>query len=195
MSKSKGNFFTARDLFDKGHEPAALRLALISTHYRSNANFTEQLLKDAARMIERWRKIADAPTISNPGGQGARDAARLAFADALHEDLNIAGAIAAINTWVGSCDTPGSEDAALMKTFDEVLGVLSLPRSASTSTAIGVFLPGVTPNDEVQGLLEQRRAARAAKDFKKSDEIRDALLKMGYTIKDVAGGKVEVGRA
>ncbi|MDX2118685.1 MAG: cysteine--tRNA ligase [Planctomycetota bacterium] len=195
MSKSKGNFFTARDLFDKGHEPAALRLALISTHYRSNANFTEQLLKDAARMIERWRKIADAPATSNPGGQGARDAARLAFADALHEDLNIAGAIAAINTWVGSCDTPGSEDTALMKTFDEVLGVLSLPRSASTSTAIGVFLPGVTPSDEVQGLLEQRRAARAAKDFKKSDEIRDALLKMGYTIKDVAGGKVEVGRA
>jgi len=196
MSKSKGNFFTARDLFDKGHEPAALRHALISTHYRSNANFTEQLLKDAARVVERWRKIADAPSAAtNPPGQGARDAARLAFADALHEDLNIAGAIAAINTWVGVCDAPGMEDSALMRMFDDVLGVLSLPRSAITSTAIGVFLPGVTPSDDVQSLLEQRRAARAAKDFKKSDEIRDALLKMGYTIKDVAGGRVEIGRA
>jgi cysteinyl-tRNA synthetase len=47
----------------------------------------------------------------------------------------------------------------------------------------------------VQAILEERRAARAAKDFKKSDEIRDRLLKMGYTIKDVAGGKVEIGRA
>ena len=46
MSKSKGNFFTARDLFAKGYEPAAIRLELIKTHYRTNANFTEQGLKD-----------------------------------------------------------------------------------------------------------------------------------------------------
>jgi len=199
MSKSKGNFFTARDLFAKGHEAGPLRLALISTHYRSNANFTEQLIKDAARMIERWRRIADAGASgsapSNPGGQGARDAAMLGFANALHEDLNIAGAIAEVNTWANGCEKAGSEDAALMKVFDDVLGVLSLERAATTSNAIGLFLPGVTPSDEVQAILEERRAARAAKDFKKSDEIRDRLLKMGYTIKDVAGGKVEVGRA
>lgn len=200
MSKSKGNFFTARDLFAKGHEAGPLRLALISTHYRSNANFTDQGLKDAARMIERWRKIADAgasssAAASNPSGQGARDAAMLGFASALHEDLNIAGAIAEVNTWANGCDAPGREDAALMKQFDAVLGVLSLERAATTSNAIGLFLPGVTPSDEVQAILEERRAARAAKDFKKSDEIRDRLLKMGYTIKDVAGGKVEIGRA
>ncbi len=58
MSKSKGNFFTARDLFAKGHEPAAVRLELIKTHYRSNANFTEQGLKDSAARIERWRAYA-----------------------------------------------------------------------------------------------------------------------------------------
>jgi cysteinyl-tRNA synthetase len=196
MSKSKGNFFTARDLFEKGHEAGALRLALVSTHYRSNANFTDQGLKDAARMIERWRKIADVGTAaSNPGGQGARDAAMLGFANSLHEDLNIAGAIAEVNTWANGCDKPGREDAALMRQFDEVLGVLSLERAATTTNAIGLFLPGVTPSDEVQAILEERRAARAAKDFKKSDEIRDRLLKMGYTIKDVAGGKVEIGRA
>src|SRR5262249_35908561 len=57
MSKSKGNFFTARDLFAKGHEAAAVRLELIRTHYRSNANFTEQGLKDSQRMVDRWRRF------------------------------------------------------------------------------------------------------------------------------------------
>ncbi|MEC9373789.1 MAG: hypothetical protein VYC34_08095, partial [Planctomycetota bacterium] len=56
MSKSKGNFFTVRQLIDKGFDPAAIRLELIKTHYRSNANFTEQGLKDSARMVERWRR-------------------------------------------------------------------------------------------------------------------------------------------
>ncbi len=54
MSKSKGNFFTARDLFAKGYEPAAVRLELIRTHYRSNADFREQGLKDCQRMLNRW---------------------------------------------------------------------------------------------------------------------------------------------
>ena len=68
MSKSKGNFFTARDLFAKGIEPGALRLELIKTHYRSNANFTMQGLADSQRMIDRWRRVHD----------GARAAAGLA---------------------------------------------------------------------------------------------------------------------
>jgi cysteinyl-tRNA synthetase len=56
MSKSKGNFFTARDLFAKGVTPAALRLELVRTHYRSNANFTLQGLQDCQRMIDRWSR-------------------------------------------------------------------------------------------------------------------------------------------
>lgn len=58
MSKSKGNFFTIRDLIAKGFDPAAIRLELIKTHYRSNADFTEQGLVDSQRRIERWRRYA-----------------------------------------------------------------------------------------------------------------------------------------
>jgi cysteinyl-tRNA synthetase len=68
MSKSKGNFFTARDLFARGHEPAAVRLELIKTHYRVNANFTEQGLKDSARRIEGYRTFARRLALALGGG-------------------------------------------------------------------------------------------------------------------------------
>ncbi len=195
MSKSKGNFFTARDLFAKGIEPAALRLELIKTHYRSNANFTMQGLTDSQRMIDRWRRVAE--MAKGPHSQTAKfDQPVLRdFAQSLHDDLNIAGAIAAVNSWVGSISTPTAEDAAVMRLLDSVLGVLDLERPQAAQSEIGIFLPGTTPDPVVIAKLEDRRAARAAKDFKKSDQIRDELLALGYAIKDVAGGKVEVSRA
>jgi len=194
MSKSKGNFFTARDLFAKGIEAAALRLELIKTHYRSNANFTMQGLTDSQRTVERWRRFAT--DASKPGGgvNAARTRASESFASALQEDLNIAAAVAAINTWMSETPSPSAEDAALLKTFDQVLGILSLEKPAEAQTSLGLFMDGLTPDPAVIAKLEDRRAARAAKDFKKSDIIRDELLAMGYAIKDVAGGKVEVRR-
>lgn len=193
MSKSKGNFFTARDLFARGVSPGALRLELIRTHYRSNANFTMQGLEDSARLVERWRRVAEAT--GEPAGDQARaDEARRAFASAMDDDLNVSAAIGAINTWVNSLAGPGRDDASAMREFDAVLGVLGLERPAGVASAIGVFLPGVEPDERVVERLEARRRARARKDFAASDAIRDELLAMGYTIKDVAGGKVEVGR-
>jgi cysteinyl-tRNA synthetase len=197
MSKSKGNFFTARDLFAKGVEPAALRLELIKTHYRSNANFTMQGLADSQRTIERWRRFAaqaDSRRDREESGPSATQRAADAFADALHDDLNIAGAIAAVNSWMGDTGVPGAGAANLLRTFDEVLGLLELEKPAEAQTALGVFMDGLSPDPAVVAKLEERRTARAAKDFKKSDVIRDELLTMGYAIKDVAGGKVEVRR-
>lgn len=195
MSKSKGNFFTARDLFEKGYEPAAVRLELIRTHYRSNADFREQGLKDCQRMVDRWRRVADDGAKSmDEGNTAARAACRHDFATSLDDDLNIAQAIAAVNAWVGVITTPVAADARLMKQIDEVLGVLSLQRPRSATTEIGLYV-NVTPDPAVETLLAQRQAARARKDFAASDAIRDQLAKMGYAVKDVAGGKVEVRRA
>lgn len=193
MSKSKGNFYTARDLFAKGIEPAALRLELIKTHYRSNANFTMQGLTDSQRMIDRWRRIGDLTTAHGDASPATREALDT-FASAMNEDLNIAGAIASVNTWSSKLELPTSGDVAAMRTFDQVLGVLALERPKATSSDIGVFLGGLAPDPAVIQKLEVRRAARAAKDFKKSDQIRDELLAMGFAIKDAPGGKVEVSR-
>lgn len=202
MSKSKGNFYTARDLFapppqGKGIEPAALRLELIKTHYRSNANFTMQGLEDSKRTVERWRRFQQ-EAHRNRDHKGAEPSnvqrASLAFADALHDDLNIAGAIAAVNSWMNETPNPTAADAELLSTIDNVLGVLALERPKEAQTSLGVFMDGLTPDPAVIAKLEDRRAARAAKDFARSDIIRDELLAMGYAIKDVPGGKVEVRR-
>jgi cysteinyl-tRNA synthetase len=217
MSKSKGNFFTARDLFAKGIEPAALRLELIKTHYRSNANFTMQGLADSQRMIDRWRRALEGaraanslpapheargphehpetPNTSTPAPTPAGRAFLAAFADALHDDLNIAAAIAELNTWTSTLATPSAPDLAPLVIADRVLGLLSRPRPKALDTEIALFAPGVTPDAAVEDLLRRRKAARASKDFAASDAIRDQLAAMGYAIKDTAGGKVEVRRA
>lgn len=193
MSKSKGNFFTARDLFAKGIEAGTLRLELIKTHYRSNANFTMQGLEDSKRMLERWRRVAEA------GGAAAATATPTrsvldSFAAAMHNDLNVAEAVGAINAWLNTLSTPTPEDSAAMRLLDSVLGVLSLARAESTTTGLAVYAPGVAPDAAVEAKLTERKAARAAKDFAASDRLRDELAAMGYAIKDVAGGKVEVSR-
>ena len=229
MSKSKGNFFTARDLFARGHEAAAVRLELIKTHYRVNANFTEQGLKDSARMIERWRKARYEVFRRSPGwGTDTRltlHYLETGFATCMSDDLNIAGAIGEVNRVVNQsleqqvqnpgdvltltdqeidaeCRLPGGpcsylpidrRPIDLFRHIEPVLGLLSLERAASTQTDIGVFV-GVEPSAEVEALLAERRDAKKARDFARADAIRDQLASQGLAIKDVAGGKVEVGR-
>ncbi len=191
MSKSKGTFFTPRDLFAQGIEPAALRLELIKSHYRSNADFSMQGLKDSGRQVERWRRFVEQ---GDGGGAGDADTSvREAFAGALSDDLNISGAIGAVNSWINSTKSPSRADAAMIREFDSVLGVLSLERAETKATEIGVY-QGVDPSPEVEALLSERAAARKGKDYARSDEIRDRLAGMGLAIKDVAGGKVEVSR-
>jgi cysteinyl-tRNA synthetase len=107
MSKSKGNFFTARDLFAKGVTPAALRLELVRTHYRTNSNFTMQGLRDCQRMIDRWAaaRVAlverAASAWSNAAQDGPMQRALVEFKDAVGDDLNLARAMAALNTAIG----------------------------------------------------------------------------------------------
>jgi len=197
MSKSKGNFFTARDLFGPPHniEPGALRLELIKTHYRSNANFTMQGLKDSQRTVERWRRFLDlagTPAESSVGTGPSR--VEQAFTAAMSDDLNIAGALGELNKWMGETLAPTPADARALLNLDRVLGVLSLARPESAQTSIGVFI-GCEADPAVLARLEARLAARTGKDFARSDQIRDELAAMGYAIKDVAGGKVEVRRA
>ncbi|HYF13665.1 MAG TPA: hypothetical protein VD971_01185 [Phycisphaerales bacterium] len=202
MSKSKGNFFTARDLFAKGIEPSAIRLELIRTHHMANSNFTMQGLTDCQRMIERWRRFEDAARANqsdatSEGDEAARKVFRQSFTEAMNADVNVAGAIAALNTYVNAVEKPTAADARLIDIAGDVLGVVGksgLPRPKGTESEIGVFAAGLTPDPRVEELLRARRAARAARDFKASDVIRDQLAAMGYAVKDVAGGRVEVSR-
>ena len=170
-----------------------MRLELIKTHYRSNANFTERGLRDSARVLTRWHAFCDSPATGEAQASTATMLER--FAAAMHDDLNIAGALGAVNAWMNEIQTPTTGDVDALRMVDDVLGLLGLERGQSQETEIGLFAPGVEPDDAVIAKLLERRDARQAKDFARADEIRDELLAMGFAIKDAPGGKVEVSRA
>jgi cysteinyl-tRNA synthetase len=188
MSKSKGNFYTLRDLLAKGATPAAVRLELIKTHYRSNSNFTMQGLTDSQRMIERWGRVRE--QLKEAKAQASPNAGPLAealpmFVQSLCSDLNIAGAIGVLNEAIGrmsdvSALNTKSELAALDQ-MNSVLGVLDLEREASTSA-------GGLDASMIEAKIAERAAARKNKDFKRGDDIRNELLALGIEIKDSAQG-------
>ncbi|MEO1510776.1 MAG: hypothetical protein AAFU70_01775, partial [Planctomycetota bacterium] len=197
MSKSRGNFFTPRGLMEDGHEPAAIRLELIKTHYRANADFSMHGLRDAARMIERWRRFLESARASEDAGTRDETAVR-DFADALASDLNVAGALGVVNKWIGSVTAPTRADAAVLsEVIDPALGVLELGSGAPRSTDSGlcIWLHGLSPDPEIEALIEDRRRAKLEKDYPAADAIRETLFKQGLLIKDVTGGRVEIDRA
>lgn len=195
MSKSKGTMYTLRDLTEKGIDPAAVRLELIKTHYRANADFSMQGLKDSTKQIERWRKFKAAASDGPVGEPNAQVQDQIA--KALSDDLNIAGALGAINTWIKNTDTPTKAHAQTLDLFDQILGVLSLkqPEAEQSKSGIALYQPGVTPSEEIESLLEQRAEAKKQKDFATADKIRDQLTAMNLTIMDKPQGKVEVAPA
>ena len=178
MSKSAGNFFTARQLMDKGFSPGAIRLELVKTHYRSNANFTEQGLKDSQRMVVRFREFLERAESSSAGGAVDVEA-KDAFVRAMDDDLNTAGALGAISAWVKRTEDPSASDAELMRAFDAVLGVLALEAPAAG---------GEDDDAAIDALVKQRDEARANKDWAESDRLRDELAALGVEVKDGKDG-------
>ena len=169
MSKSKGNFYTLRDLVSKGATPAAIRLELIRTHYRSNENFTLQGLKDSQRQIDRWRRLAAwlclhaEVKINETPLQDAKEK----FIASMCEDINIAGAIGILSEAVGShsidCNpgvgngpsTLGDELKALHD-MDAILGVIELEDAVCTENL---------DVDKIESRIEGRRDARSNKEW------------------------------
>ena len=200
MSKSKGNFFTVRDVLARGITPAALRFELVRMHYRTNANFTWQGLRDGQRQIDRWSRAHTALQAQSRAHAAQPSAAAGPFARALEQftlamcdDLNVARAVAALSTAVnespegalaGTC--PHAELAAL-EAINSVLGVLERNTVQAQATdpsdaATGEFTV------RVENLIAERTAARAAKDWAASDRVRDALAALGVQIKDSSTG-------
>jgi len=187
MSKSRGNFFTVRDVVARGFSPEAIRLELIRTHYRSNANFTEQGLKDCQRMIDRWREFVG---VSKP--DEAFDPARLPeearraaaeFADAMNDDLNIAGAIGAINSWMNRAASSDGGGASLMHVLDGVLAVMVPTRNAGPES-----LRRSEEDAAIDDLVRRRTEARRTKNWAEADRIRDELNRLNIVVEDTPQG-------
>ncbi|MBK7600007.1 MAG: cysteine--tRNA ligase [Acidobacteria bacterium] len=191
MSKSKGNFYTFRDLVSKGHNPRAIRYLLLSAPHHKQLNFTLEGLRGAESTVERLndfkRRLSELK--SEPGSTveiaGIIERARTHFGEALDDDLNTAEALAAIHDFARETNTAmaggiiKSDDRKslleLVDSFDSVFNVFGEVKQALLDS-------------EVQALIDERQDARKAKNFARSDEIRNQLTEMGIILEDTKDG-------
>ncbi|MCW5551955.1 MAG: cysteine--tRNA ligase [Verrucomicrobiae bacterium] len=187
MSKSLGNFFTLRDLLGKGFSGREIRYALISAHYRETFNFTLENLQGArtalARIDECLGKLRELANAAKPPGAAPGDLLT-EFTAALDNDLNVAAAWGAVFDWVRATNrrlAAGELDAAM------ATAALAEWEKVDSVLGIGVVADAEAPPEIIE-LLEARQAARQAKDFKRSDAIRDELKAKGWIIEDTPKG-------
>jgi len=192
MSKSLGNYYTLRNVLERGHQPEAIRYLLASVPYRKSLNFTFDGLKSAATAIDRLRNFKlrletdrYAEGLNEPLAARTAQACK-AFTDSMNDDLNTAEALGAVFEYIRDANSAmdsGEFRAAnvqpaldLLNQFDSVFDVL---RPSATS--------GISDSD-VDAKIAERAAAKKAKDFARADQIRDELLAQGIILEDTKAG-------
>jgi cysteinyl-tRNA synthetase len=191
MSKSLGNVLLVPAIVERGYSPLDLRYYLLSVHYRTNLKFTWKGMDDARgarRSIVEWMKRGGAgeyaPTGKHPPSISADDVATFEkeFRDAMDGDLNTSGALAAVFSCIHKTNTsllPDAPAKAALTSF------ITLVRQT-----FGCFEPEIeTVPADVQSLVDQREAARKAKDFAASDRLRGEIEEKGWIVKDTKEGQ------
>jgi cysteinyl-tRNA synthetase len=186
MSKSLGNFYTLRDLLAKGFTGREVRFALLTVNYRLPLNFTLPGLESARSALHRIDEWVERVT-SHAAGAALEPTTLTSlieqFFAALDEDLNISGALGYLfdliresNSALDRGELEPGQAAQLLAEWRRIDSVLGFEREAAAVPA------------EVQALVEQRLQVRTAKEWKKSDELRDAILALGWVVKDTKDG-------
>ncbi len=191
MSKSLGNFYTLRDLLDKGYNPLALRLLLASVHYRKQLNFTFDGVSQAQSAIQRGNDfLLRLGEVTEDGPASAEvesivEKASAGFEAAMDDDLNTSAALASvfelvreINTLFDSRNLNSGDRETVLGFFikvNKVFDVFNLEKE-------------VLEDQDILELIEDRNSARKNKDFKRSDEIRDILQQKGIVLEDAKEG-------
>ncbi len=190
MAKSKGNFFTLRDLLAAGHSPESIRYLLLSVNYRRQLNFTTEGLHQAQASVRRLddflqrMREKSAPGAATAEGASLNEATRAGFIEALDDDLNTSAALAVLFDFVRVVyqreeqgNLPGGDARAaleLLQEFDRVLAVLQVKPELL--------------DEEIKQRIEDRQAARRRRDFAASDRIRAWLLEQGIQLEDTKEG-------
>ena len=193
MSKSLGNFFTVREIAEK-YDLQVLRFFMLSAHYRSPLNFSAELMEASRNGLERILTAVDRLRTLNVQGEACTeeeneqmkvfDALVAKYEAAMEDDFNTADAISAIfemvkaaNIHVTETSTAAFRDQILSEIVRlcDVLGIKTEKKEELL-------------DDEIQALIDERQAARKAKNFARADEIRDELLAKGIILKDTREG-------
>jgi cysteinyl-tRNA synthetase len=191
MSKSLGNFYTLRDLLDKGYDSRSIRYLLLSSHYRQQLNFTEEGIKAAKNSIDRLNDfMIKLKTVkikkNNPKIKKLILETKKDFEKEMDDDINISNALAVVFDFVKKVNTLimggkiGKEEAAeiynLMLEFDNVFGILEIKKEK---------IP-----EEIKKLVKAREKSRKEKNYEKADKIREEIKNKRYILEDTEKGTV-----
>ncbi len=190
MAKKFDNFYTLRDLLEKGYNPIAIRYLLLSSHYRAQFNFTFEALDAAGAAVERLKNFARRLQDVQGEGSGGKIAEWLGevlrgFGDAMDDDLNVSVALAVLFDFIREVNvlldsgivsrSEADEVVVTMKRFDSVLGV------------VGKIEEETLPKGAAE-LIAKREKARIAKDWATADALRARLNELGVAVEDTARG-------
>ena len=195
MSKSLGNFYTIRDLIDKGFSPEAIRYTLISTHYRQKLNFTLEKLKSSQKSINKIKELKRRTFLIDQsctsGEDFDKDSSEMIrnFSNCLENDLNISGALGEVFIWANKIfkyldenNISASGRANILKSLDMIDKVLGFIGADHSSTA--------QHDEKIQSLLKKRKEARKSKDWSLADKIRQEIDELGYIVEDTNEGPI-----
>jgi cysteinyl-tRNA synthetase len=192
MAKSKGNFYTLRDLLERGYDPLTIRFALVAVSYRKQLNFAFDALATAQASLQRIKEFmfrlnsAKVAAGVNPQIAAAVVEADREFEDALDDDLNTARALAAVFDVVRKGNTALSESAIREEDRKQIRQFFE-----KVDQRLAIIPPMeqlVQADQEVEALIAQRNEARKSRDFAMADKIRQQLLDLGVLIEDTREG-------
>ncbi len=195
MSKSKGNFFTVRDILEK-YKGEVIRYFLLSAHYRNPINFSEDLMGQAKNSLARIENAKQNLLHLMKNGEGSLTEEEKEtldgfgkykedFIKAMDDDLNTADGITAVFGLVGAINGANKEGTS------KEMAEKSLAKLMELTDVLGLLQgDNDTENidDQIEKLIEERQKAREEKNFARADEIRDILKEKGITIKDTPQG-------
>lgn len=183
MSKSGGTFVTVDVLKEKGYEPLAYRYLCLGAHYRTQLEFSYESMDSATKSLKNLRALVGQvgqACARTPNETEKSRAWKGKFIAAMEDDLNAPKALALTWEAVRAGELSAAEKWDFLQAAESILSLDLLKEEQPAQTA----LPA-----EVQALVDARAAARKAKDWKKSDELRDAIAQAGYLVKDTPKGQ------
>lgn len=193
MSKSKGNLYTIQELVEKGFKKNAIRYALISSHYRQNYNFTFEGLKAAEQAIDKieqcillLKEVTDAKdgTVRTKISEDISEFLS-EFDNSLSDDLNISKALACCFDFIRKINKISDINAIEAKAAIDAIEKID--------SVLGVLDPDTEQiPDEIKALAQERKEAKAAKDYARADEIRKIVAEKNYVIEDVPGNDYRI---
>ena len=192
MSKSAGGFTTLRDLVSAGHDPLTVRFFLIANaHYRARLRLSSEALHAAAEQVRRLRDFAGRVRRSSPAAQGEDEGlaqriggVRAGYREALDDDLNLPLGIGLVFELIREANTALDEGRVGARGHAELLALMD--EVDAHVDVIGGDEPGLA--QEVERLIKEREAARAARDFARADQLRDELRERGIALEDSKEG-------